>query len=72
MIDLAASHSCALGFIREGKAHGPTVYAAPATFIVGDTWITLKVGQTKWVKAPKGVEPRLATEADVTEHRPFG
>ncbi len=69
MIDLTASRSCALGVIRDGKPHGPTVYPAPATFVIGDAWVTLQIGETRWVQVPPSVEPRLATEADVIHHR---
>ncbi len=64
-IDHVASGTCALGYIRDGHPHGPTIYTAPATFIIGDAWITLLPGQERWVQVPAGVEPRRATEADL-------
>ncbi len=37
----------------------------PATFIVGDRWITVARGQVRIVMVEPGAKPRLATEADV-------
>jgi hypothetical protein len=35
------------------------------TFIVGDAWITVPLGERRIVCPDDGVTPRLATEADV-------
>lgn len=37
----------------------------PATFIVGDRWITVGRGVARIVMVESGIRPRLATEADV-------
>jgi hypothetical protein len=37
----------------------------PATFVVGDRWVTVARGEVRIVMVEPGIEPRLATEADV-------
>ncbi len=37
----------------------------PATFVIGERWLTVGRGQVRIVPVEPGIRPRLATEADV-------
>lgn len=63
-VDLHASRLCQVDMV-DGTTVTPYVFAAPATVIVGDLWLTMNVGDRRIAQAPAGVVPRLATEADV-------
>lgn len=45
--------------------HTIHVPVGPATFVIGDGWLTVAKGQIRMAQVPPGVVPRLATEADV-------
>lgn len=65
MIDLHASRLCQVDVVDASLNVRPYVFPAPATVVVGDLWLTLKVGEHRVVQLPDGVVPRLAAEADV-------
>ncbi len=65
---------CELHWFTEGSEEVHTIHVpiGPATFIIGDRWVTVPRGAARTVWVRPDVRPRLATETDVLNENPEG